>query len=146
MKQNFKADLAFGQKAEQVILSKFVDLSPLDGRMGDFIHKSGIRGELKADRYTSGNFFFEHFSHHKKQTPGGPFKAKEDGCAWFLYLFTSNGALYLFDTETLINHLLTHKDTLRYHLVSKSNASGFIVPIKSIEHLCLSLEVLGDCA
>lgn len=145
MKQNFKADLAFGQRAEQLILAKFKELSPLDGRNGDFVHKSGTRGELKADRYVSGNFFFEHYSHHKKQTPGGPFKAKDDNCEWFLYLFTTTEKIYLFNTKQLTDYLLTHKDVLRYHLVSKSNASGFIVPIKSIEHLCLSLEVLGDC-
>lgn len=47
MKQNFKADLAFGQEQEKKLLEKYPSLKALDGRQGDFFHAlTGKRGEL----------------------------------------------------------------------------------------------------
>lgn len=99
-------------------------------------------GNFKCDRYESPNFFIEHFSHHERKTLGGPFKALDDKCEWFLYYFTKTDSLYLFDTQKLVDFLLTNKDTLRYHKVYKSNATGFIVPIVLLTELFLSLEEL----
>ena len=147
---SFQKDLKFGQDAELAFVNRFSgSLQLMDGRKGDIrLIKTNQRIELKTDRRTehdTGNMFLERYSHAGNKTPGGPYQALEHGCELFAYLFAPTGTFYLFQSSALIDYLNgTHEHKHVNVFKAGSNASGFVVPIKAVEHLQLDWQVLFE--
>jgi len=148
MGNTFRRDLTFGNDAEQALYNAYIDkLERTDGRKADLIIKaSGYGIQLKADRRKStdtGNIFIEEFSHSVKKTPGGPYKAELDGCKYFVYMFTDD-KLFTYDNKALIAYLEANKHKYKRHEVRtvKSNAVGYIVPIKDLEQIELDFNAI----
>lgn len=119
---SFSADLKFGQEAETKILEKFKEhLEAIDGRSGDFkIKGTDIKIELKSDKYSHDkypNFIMERFGSAGKD--GGPFKALNDGCRYFIYSFANDNIMYIFDTVQLVARIkkLVKKLGLKLHTI-----------------------------
>lgn len=142
----WESDLKFGNEAEEYFYLKFRDkLEKTDGLKCDLkIITTGEGIQLKTDRRPNdtGNIFIEKYSHKLKKTPGGPWKAELDGSVYFIYFFRKTEEFYTYRNIDLINFIVENEDKLRYHEVksTKSNASGFIVPLNSIRHLELNFE------
>jgi len=64
--------------------------------------------ELKTDSYRmdfTPNFFLEVWSDFNRKKPGGVFRAQEDGCKVFAYLYIHDMILFLFDVDTLVKRM-----------------------------------------
>lgn len=106
----FKAQLRAGQIGEVLFEHANKDnLLKLDGFQSDFIFKPTGEGlELKTDYYSmdkTPNFFFERYSDKAKQSPGGPWQAKEHGSGLFVYFFVPSLTYFTFNTDQLIGRL-----------------------------------------
>jgi len=138
---NFKASLAIGQQGEAQLLLWMPELTKLDGRKADFINeKTGERYELKTDSYDytkTKNIFIETKSDAAKGTIGGPEQALQHGSKWWLYAFSKNKILLIFETEKLVNWL--RENVHKYDLIPIRNRTwttlGVKMPRKDVEHL-----------
>lgn len=88
----FKSQLATGAAGEALLLKHHhVPLIKTDGRKADLrCSLTGHRIELKTDTYPMDKtpyVFFERFSDVAKQSPGGPWRTKQDRVPIFVYMF-----------------------------------------------------------
>lgn len=107
---DFLADLKRGKVGEHLFLKLHPEYERLDGRHADFKTIDGDLIELKTDMHdaeTTPNFFFEHKSNQTKGTMGGPFRALDEDIGIYVYFFPHNKTAYFFDTERLVNKLLS---------------------------------------
>jgi len=107
---SFQDDLKRGNIGEDLLLKNMPELTRLDGYNGDFAFPDGTKMELKTDSYRMKNtpcFFLEVWSDFNRKKPGGVFRAKEDGCKVFAYLFINDMILFLFDVDALIKRMKT---------------------------------------
>lgn len=119
---DFQKQLEIGNRAEELFMERYPrKLEIFPGREYDFTVKSSReKVELKTDTYNmnkSPNFFFERFSDVHRQTPGGPWRAYEDGIDIFCYYFARHNLWYEFrNLPELIKKLnkLTKKQGLIY--------------------------------
>jgi hypothetical protein len=107
---SFKKSLSQGNLGESIFFEvNCTNLEKLDGRNGDFISiHTGEKLELKTDFFSmtkTENFFFERFSNREQQTPGGPWRALEDGSSIFVYFYISDMTYFTFDTQALVSAL-----------------------------------------
>lgn len=139
---NFRKDLPFGKRAEQVFLdaySPFIESNNNnDSRSPDFrIIGSGDLLELKSDRYPPKRFFFERWSVEETKQPGGPWRAREEGVRYLAYWFTSTGEWFLFEVDALVERL----ESLPLAKYQKSVPNrgyctvGYAVPIELVADL-----------
>lgn len=95
------------------------------------------RIELKVDRYTSANFFFETHSNLTKQTPGCFMYTEAD---YLFYYFIEKEELYVLPVEPVRQWFLANLDRFEEkHLQTKRESgavlygsSGRLVPIKTL--------------
>lgn len=102
---NFKKDLEAGQAGELAVQKLWPELELLHGKGADARLPNGELVEIKCDSYghdKTANFFIEHVGDIDSGKLGGPWKAKADGCKWFVYYFSNPGIAYVFETETLL--------------------------------------------
>jgi hypothetical protein len=131
---NFKASLGVGKIGEVMYYSLHEGrLEQLNGRAADFRDMvTGDLHELKLDTYDmskTSNFFIEQYSDVARKTSGGPFRALENGCKYFAYMFVQNLKLFTFETAPLVNRLKELEPTLSITEVPNSGwiTTGFRV-------------------
>ena len=107
-KHNFARSLAAGQAGEKLLLSLWPQLTPTDGRRGDFLLPSGEKMEVKSDSYDhnkTSNLFVERWSDFDAKKPGGAHQAQEHGAAYFFYWFPLNRIGYMFSVQDLVDFM-----------------------------------------
>ncbi len=141
---SFQASLSLGALGETLYFqANCGDLKKIDGMNGDFIWSStGEKVELKSDYYKmekTPNFFIERYSDKEKKTPGGPWRALQDGSTIFVYFYIQNLTYFTFRCEELCafltEQMLKEKCT-PCDVVNKSwTTLGYRVPRTAVEHL-----------
>jgi hypothetical protein len=133
---DFKADLAFAQTHEDYLASCYPQLfKRADGRKWDLETLSGAGVEVKFDRYNgdlTANIFLESIRNDNSGQPGGPYQALQHGSKYFLYVFSGNYELLLFQTESLCNMLdkyVAETGIKPLSIANKGyNTLGYLVP------------------
>jgi hypothetical protein len=142
---NFTKDLTRGATGEQDIHMLFPSLERLDGRTADFKTAAGDLVEVKTDFYPfekTNNFFIERYSHG--DAPGGVHQALAKGAKYFVYLYNSNGAFYIFRTDLLVRFLDWRFADAELITVRNEtyNTRGYKIPRSALAHLVVSPEAL----
>ena len=144
---SFQKDLDFGKQCEQYLADLYPDkLEKLDGFKSDFRFKqSGAELELKVERRCTSatpNIFVEHLSNKQYKTLGGPFKALQNGSAYFTCMFWPTKEMFCYETQALTDYLnIANLNEIEVR-VGGSEATGFIVKRADIEHLRIDFESL----
>lgn len=105
---DFTTSLNTGALGQLKFLDLWPELTPTDGRKGDFIAPDGRLIELKSDSYKhedTENFFMERYSDVNAKTPGGPWQSAAHGCDTFVYFFVNSGIAYVFSLPPLLQKL-----------------------------------------
>lgn len=143
----WKKDLKFGNEMEEFFFLQFREkLIRTDGLKSDFILKQSNDGiQLKADRRKSsetGNLFIEKYSNKHLKSPGGPYKAILDGSKYFIYYFRLTNDYFMYKTIDIITFIKDNETNIKYIEVNsvKSNASGFLIKQRDLQHLQLDLD------
>ncbi len=140
---DWNSDLRFGQLGEKWLCEQYPDkLEQLDGKGSDLRFIASWFGvQVKCDRRShlqTGNMFIERYSHKERQTPGGPWKAAEDGSFYFAYLFWPTKHLVCYTVCDLLELLENPHYNFREVKVSgASNALGYLVPLEAAHHIQL---------
>lgn len=140
MRHNFRSSLAVGQLGEEWLMSVWPELERLDGRKSDFKLPDGTLVEVKTDSYPmskTANFFMERYSNMYKSTPGGPWQALEHNSTLFVYVFSKDKAVFVFDTKKLVEALEPIILKLTPKVVKNANweTMGYAVPRELVKHL-----------
>ena len=149
MTWGFKKQLRAGEVGEIVFLaSQRNDLVKLtDFVSGDFeCQDTGDRYEIKSNYYpieATPNFFFERYSNEAKGTPGGPWRAKEEGVTHFIYFVVPSLVYFKFDTEALVAALDPLIETIKPFPVPNKNYTtiGYRVPREAVIHLAETYDI-----
>lgn len=135
----FQQQLSKGLQAQKEF-ADFYEIELLDGTGADMKLANGALVELKTDFRNSkrtGNLFIERYSSSLKKSDGGPWKAKTDGCMYFVYKFDDIVLCYLVDE--LLEFL--NKNIQNYTSKRINNGSydtlGYLVPIHHVSHIAL---------
>jgi len=125
-KPNFQNDLARGRLGELAFIhASDGTMEPLDGKEGDVrIAGTRIKCEIKTDSWdmdVTPNAFLEKFRSGNR--PGGPWQALEHGCKYFIYVYSKNAEILIFDTKQLIKRLEDLHDSRNLTLTSVGNGS-----------------------
>jgi hypothetical protein len=136
---DFRSQLGVGQMGEAMFFEahagRFVRT---DGRKGDFVCSlSGDTYELKTDTWDMNktpNMFIEHLSDEAKGTPGGPWRALQDGSKFFVYMFAPNLTYFTFETAALVARMETLLPSLKPFPVQNKGyvTVGYRVPRASL--------------
>tara|TARA_B110000977_G_scaffold92339_1_gene122386 strand:+ start:475 stop:996 length:522 start_codon:yes stop_codon:yes gene_type:complete len=118
----FKTQNEVGQRGERLFLEHYPEWSANNVaencKEPDFKDKHGRTLEVKFDvsarasRDKKGfqlNFFMETVSNDQRQTPGGVYRAKEEGVTFFVYMFEEPFRLFAMDvgkTEKRVRELI----------------------------------------
>lgn len=98
---DFKEQLKVGDRGEELFLENYPKkLTIYPGKEYDFTCESGAKIELKTDTYNinkTENFFLERFSDLERETPGGPWRAANDGIDIFCYMFVRHNIWFQFE-------------------------------------------------
>ena len=140
---SFKDQLKVGDKGEKIFFDNYpADLMLYSGREYDFVCKESKKKiEVKTDTYNMDktvNFFFERYSDLNKETPGGPWRAKQDKVDTFCYLFLKNNMCFEFpDVKKLVNRLkiLTKKKGLVYIKNTAWTTAGYKIKREDVKDL-----------
>jgi hypothetical protein len=111
VKPNFKRDLEAGKSGEAAVQKLWPELVLLNGKGADAVLPNGELVEIKCDRYDhskTSNFFIEYLGDIESGKLGGPYKAEQDGCEWFVYYFQNPGIAYVFNVHDLLYELQTY--------------------------------------
>lgn len=146
---DFKEQLEWshGKESEFIDLYLGPKLVKSTNRKWDFDTPDGKKIELKTDTYDiakTPNFFMERYSDITKKSPGGPWRAAEDGVDRWIYWFPSGNVYYEFtDLPELIKVL--DEVTEKYFMFSIRNKAwttgGYKVPRLPLLDKSLCLEV-----
>lgn len=146
---SFKASLGVGKIGEVLYYeANLGKLEKLDGRAADFRdYLTGELTELKLDTYSmekTPNFFIEQYSDMNKKTSGGPYRALENGCKFFVYMFVQNLKLFTFDTQKLVDRMRELEPTLSITEVPNSSwiTTGFRVNRDLLKDLYVESELV----
>jgi hypothetical protein len=115
----FDEQLDIGKKGETAFLEKFKNEIALQEGCKDpdfIIIETGELIEFKTDGWLltskfskeikgTNNLFMEYYSDWSKQTIGGPWRAKEEGCKYFIYYFINSDLFFIFFTDQLVDSL-----------------------------------------
>lgn len=145
---NFNEDYKKGKKGENYLIKNFpgkfryID-DTRDTRKGDLIHiPTGYKVEVKTDYYISSNFFLEWHSNTHYKTWGGPIKAMECDCRFFVYIFMKKKEIYFFNCVKLAKWL-KDLDKKKYPITTLGSpstdkdgnqwyTSGILIPRKGV--------------
>lgn len=137
---NFQKSLAVGKAGEDQIISAWPGLVRLDGRKSDFLTWDGLKVELKSDSYSMAdteNFFIELLSDKAKNKHGGPLQALASGSDLYVYNFSANRTLFIFEVPALAAYIAKNKD--KYEQIEIRNqgwvTTGLKVPRIDLSHL-----------
>lgn len=132
----FKEMLAYGQEQERKFIKiyKTHKLALSEDRRWDYLTPRGLKVELKSDTYDytkTDNFFMEKYSDMAKKSPGGPWRAAEDGVDIWIYWFPKNKVYYEFRNLDELIKVLNEMTEKMYVIGIKNQAwitGGFKVP------------------
>ncbi len=138
---SFKKQLDVGNIGETLFLKYYKGSAKSDGRKYDITFK-GKKVELKTDTYPmskTANYFMERYGSVEDKKVGGPWRAKEDGVDYFVYLFIADKTFFWFDTVSLVKFLDEHTKKMRGKTVANKTYSslGFCVPRDDLTHLLI---------
>lgn len=144
---DFQKQLSIGKRGEELFLKRYPDLTPTDGRKGDFIGYSKRIIELKTDSYDMNktpNFFMERFRDVDTEKPGGPWQALENNAYYFCYLFENQGYIYWFEVKALVAYLESKEAKFQKRYIRNKGwaAMGYLVTRAEVEHICILKENL----
>lgn len=123
---NFHKDLSVGRIGELALIHACNGtLEPTDGREGD-ARIVGTKNvvEIKTDSYDmdrTTNFFMEKYRSGNR--PGGAWQSLEHGCKYFIYCFSQNAEIFVFNTAALVDRLNLLHDSKNLTLTSVGNGS-----------------------
>ena len=131
---NFKQDLLAGQAGELAVQKLWPEIELLHGKGADFKIGEAL-GEIKMDRYhhdKTENLFIEYMGDVEKGKWGGPWKAEQDNCTWFVYYFSNPGIAYVFDVHDLLwqvnTYILANEPKLLEIKNTRYTTVGYKVP------------------
>lgn len=144
---SFKKDLSRGDIGERLFLAAHNSgLAKLSGFESDFNVGLGHGIELKSDYWSmdkTPNFFFEKFSDMVKQSPGGPWRSKEQGTVLFVYLYIKDLRYFVFDVEKLVERLEALAPNLQTKEIKNKTWTtlGYLVPRELVADLAQEFEL-----
>ncbi len=135
----FKKQLDVGTIGENLFIKHYIGSTKSDGRKFD-ISFEGKKVELKTDTYPmqkTDNYFMERYGSIEDKKIGGPWRAKEDGVDYFVYLYLANKIFFWFDSAQLVTFLDEYTKTMRGKTIANRTYStlGFCVPRDALQHL-----------
>lgn len=142
----FKTQMGIGDAGERDFRTSYPELKPekSEDRAVDFILSNGQTVELKTDTYPmekTPNFFMETLSDTNSGKLGGPWRAQQDGVAYFVYYFVTDKTFFWFDPKQLCLRLEKLIAEKKYRIKSIANRSwttqGYAVPREDVADLCL---------
>jgi hypothetical protein len=157
MAYSFADQLKVGEWGEATLLEYYphplVPLAPADGLVGglkarrkaDFWRVSdGGLVEVKTDTWSmdaTPNFFMERYSDREKQSPGGPWRALQDGISSFVYLFPKDRTWFEFqDLRSLcglLDELIASKQAKKRTIPNRTwITEGWLVARDKLTNLC----------
>lgn len=142
---DFQKQLSIGKKGEELFLKRYPDLTPTDGRKGDFIGYSKRVIELKTDSYDMNktpNFFMERWSNIENEKPGGVWQSAGHGAYYYCYLFEKHGVIYWFEVKALLEHLEANEKLYKKMRINNKGwlTEGWLVPRATLEALIILKE------
>lgn len=155
MASNFTNCNAFGKKGEEMINEMFSDLGKFDeSHNGDLITDWGMKVEVKNDRYVGSrrkthykeeSLFIERYSHRDRQTPGGPWRALEDGSPITIYILWNQKCVYVYRNSMITDFLIREwgdKELVK----GPENSSGYCIgsPMANKHRIALMEKALRE--
>ena len=142
----FHEQNAVGQRGEKLFLEKHPEWSANNlaehCKEPDFKDKHGRKLELKFDvsprarRDAHGfqlNFFMETVSNDRKNTPGGVFRAMDEGVEFYVYMFDKPFRMFVLDVKKTAQRVRELVDTGWYRKCKIKNryyyTEGYALPI-----------------
>jgi hypothetical protein len=145
---SFNSSLNAGKVGETLyFLANNGKLEQLNGRAADFRDfVTGDLYEVKTDFYNfdkTPNFFIEKWSDAEKKKTGGPYRAQENGCKFFVYIFASHLKVFTFETDKLVERLNEIESTLGVSEVPNTGwlTKGFRVNRELLKDLYVESEL-----
>lgn len=147
---NFAIDLSVGRIGELAFIHACQgSVEPLDGREGDCkVKGSNVKLEIKTDSYDMNktpNLFIEKY--RSAQRAGGPWQALEHGCKYYVYCFSKNAQIFVFETKKLVERMELLHDSKNLTLTSVGNGSyttrGLKIHRDWVTDLMLSPDQIG---
>lgn len=137
----FNKQLDVGNKGETLFLKHYKGSAKSPERKYDLTY-NGKKVELKTDTYPmqkTENYFMERYGSVEDKKVGGPWRAKEDGIDYFVYLFLANRVFFWFDTDTLVKFLDEHTKNMRGKTVANKSYTtlGFCIARDDLKHLTI---------
>jgi hypothetical protein len=128
-----------------------------DSKQYDFIMTStGEKIEVKTETRSIQHFqsfFIEWYSDLKRQWLGGPFRSTQCNVEYFVIFSKADGEFYWFKSSELAEFLILNIETFQKKNVNNNNrrgqtwtTRGLIVPVASIQHLCIQKDTIEDAA
>ncbi len=136
---SFKASLAKGQAGEEAFHNLFPELTRTDGRLCDFITPAGHRLELKKESRTTAET--PNIAVEIESSPGrlgAIYTASHNKVKYFVYFF-ADSRYFVYDTEALLEFILTNADRFRLVKVRNSTYYSTVILLPRLE--VQSLEV-----
>ena len=131
----------YGSKVEHICESG--DIKGADFRMKD----TGELIELKTDTYDmdkTPNLFIERYSDHNRESPGGPWQAKQKGATYFVYQFVKNKIIFWYNLDKMLELLEKHLSAKKVGFCFIRNkgwtASGYKINRKIVEDALIEIE------
>lgn len=133
---NFIEDLERGKIGEDMINQQFNDVHEYtESNNGDLITDWGMKIEVKNDWYVGKSrkthrkeesLFIERYSHRGKKTPGGPWRAMEDGSPITIYILWNQKCVYVYRNNVLAD-FLTRECVEKDLRPGPENSSGWLM-------------------
>lgn len=153
---NFQQQKTVGEQGVQWLLDNYhrppLTLLSAKNLTGDVKREDdGKIIEVKTDTYPlvrSTNFFFELYSNAGKKTPGGPWRAFEQGTDIFLYLYWADKIYFECDDVRELLYSITDlvKNPKQFPLVGVANrlytTLGYKIPRSYVAHCFTQHEVV----
>lgn len=102
----------------------------LETKDGDIVE---LKTEFKADK--TGNLFVERYSNYKLKTSGGPWKARQGKCDYYVFLVWDTKETFFFRPDQLIQFVKDNYTPADMRTVPNYGwtTAGIPVPIKKLE-------------
>lgn len=148
----FSTDLALAQSIDSYLIDKHKTLfGPATSLTHDLVYlPTGELVELKVERrgVESPNLFVETVANNNKQSPGGPYRARQDGVALYIFIHASCKTMFAFRTDTVISVLeaAVKQENLKQHKIYNKTyyTLGFAVPKRLLLPHCIDIISLGE--
>lgn len=140
----FNKQLSVGNNGEENFLKFYKDRNARkgDGRVVDLFIDKDKTVELKSDTYPSKNFFMERYGSNVTMKSGSVWRSLEESISFFVYYFIKEQTFYWFEPAPLAEFLDKYILKLQPRQIHNKGyySIGYIVPVKDIEHLAISID------